>query len=110
MFRACDVVVVNKLDLLPHLDFDLDRFLANLRAVNPAADVIQVSARTGDGVAQWCDWLLAARQRRVATMSKDHDHPEPHEHAHQHDDGVSHSHVHSTHEHEHTEHDHDHGA
>ena len=41
----------------PYLDFDLDLFLANLRAVNPAASVISVSARTGDGVDAWCDWL-----------------------------------------------------
>jgi hydrogenase nickel incorporation protein HypB len=59
MFRAVEAVVVNKIDLLPHLDFDLDRFLANLHAVNPAATVIQVSARTGDGIAEWCRWLLS---------------------------------------------------
>jgi hydrogenase nickel incorporation protein HypB len=58
MFRAVDAVVVNKMDLLPHLDFDLDLFLANLRAVNPAATVIQVSARTGDGISEWSNWLL----------------------------------------------------
>jgi hydrogenase nickel incorporation protein HypB len=57
MFRAADVVVVNKVDLLPHLDFALDRFLANLHDVNPGAAVIQVSARTGQGVDQWCAWL-----------------------------------------------------
>ena len=49
MFRSCDLVVVNKIDLLPYLGFDMDGFLANLRAVNPAAAVIQVSARTGRG-------------------------------------------------------------
>jgi hydrogenase nickel incorporation protein HypB len=59
MFRAADVVVVNKVDLLPYLDFDLDLFLANLDAVNPRATVIQASARTGDGVELWCDWLRA---------------------------------------------------
>ncbi|HEX3538861.1 MAG TPA: hydrogenase nickel incorporation protein HypB [Acidimicrobiales bacterium] len=58
MFRAVDVVVVNKVDLLPYLDFDLDLFLSNLRAVNPQATVIQVSARTGSGVEAWCSWLL----------------------------------------------------
>jgi hydrogenase nickel incorporation protein HypB len=57
MFRAAEVVVVNKIDLLPHLDFDLDKFLSNLRAVNPGALVIQASARTGEGVEEWCDWL-----------------------------------------------------
>ena len=57
MFRAADVVVVNKIDLLPHLDFDLDLFLRNLNAVNPRATVIQVSARTGEGTDAWCSWL-----------------------------------------------------
>jgi hydrogenase nickel incorporation protein HypB len=57
MFRAVEVVVVNKIDLLPHLDFDLDKFLSNLRSVNPTARVIQASARTGEGVDEWCAWL-----------------------------------------------------
>ncbi|HEX3795456.1 MAG TPA: hydrogenase nickel incorporation protein HypB [Acidimicrobiales bacterium] len=57
MFRAAEVVVVNKIDLLPHLDFDLDKFLSNLRDVNPGAHVIQASARTGQGVDEWCSWL-----------------------------------------------------
>jgi hydrogenase nickel incorporation protein HypB len=57
MFRAAEVVVVNKIDLLPHLDFDLDKFLSNLRAVNPSAHVILASARTGEGVGEWCSWL-----------------------------------------------------
>ena len=58
MFRAAEVVVVNKIDLLPHLDFDLDLFLAHLRAVNPRATVIEASARTGQGIDEWCAWLL----------------------------------------------------
>ena len=57
MFRAAEVVVVNKIDLLPHLDFDLDAFLANLTDVNPKAAVIQASSRTGEGVDAWCTWL-----------------------------------------------------
>jgi hydrogenase nickel incorporation protein HypB len=58
MFRAVDVIVVNKIDLLPHLDFELDRFLGHLHEVNPTTTVIQVSARTGQGVDEWCRWLL----------------------------------------------------
>ena len=54
MFRAAEVVVVNKIDLLPHLDFDMDAFLANLGDVNPSARVIHTSARTGEGVDEWC--------------------------------------------------------
>jgi hydrogenase nickel incorporation protein HypB len=57
MFRAAEVVVVNKIDLLPHLDFDLDAFLSNLKSVNPSAQVIHASARTGEGVGEWCSWL-----------------------------------------------------
>jgi hydrogenase nickel incorporation protein HypB len=48
---------VNKIDLLPHLDFDLDAFLSNLKSVNPSAHVIAASARTGEGVDEWCAWL-----------------------------------------------------
>ena len=59
MFRAAEVVVVNKIDLLPHLDFDMDAFLTNLRDVNPHARVIHTSARTGRGVDEWCAWLAS---------------------------------------------------
>jgi hydrogenase nickel incorporation protein HypB len=61
MFRAVDVVVVNKVDLLPYLDFDLSLFLSNLKAVNPEARVIHASARTGEGVDEWCTWLMGQR-------------------------------------------------
>ena len=57
MFRACELVLINKIDLLPHLDFDLERFLHNLDAVNPGVERMLVSARTGEGVEQWRDWL-----------------------------------------------------
>jgi hydrogenase nickel incorporation protein HypB len=59
MFRACELVVINKVDLLPHLDFEVGRFLANLDQVNPAAETILVSARTGEGVEPWRERLLA---------------------------------------------------
>jgi len=59
MFRAVELVVINKIDLLPHLDYDLAAFRTNLAAVNPAAATIEMSARTGDGVDAWCDWLIA---------------------------------------------------
>ncbi|MEJ2579924.1 MAG: hydrogenase nickel incorporation protein HypB [Kineosporiaceae bacterium] len=57
MFRSVDVVVMNKTDLLPHLDVDLDLFEKNLRAVNPRARLLPLSARTGEGVDAWCSWL-----------------------------------------------------
>ncbi len=57
MFRSADLVLVNKIDLLPYLDVDMALFYANLRAVNPDATTIEISARTGTGVDAWCDWL-----------------------------------------------------
>ena len=58
MFRACDLVLVNKIDLLEHLDYDLDLFMHHLDAVHPGVPRMLVSARTGEGVAEWRDWLL----------------------------------------------------
>jgi hydrogenase nickel incorporation protein HypB len=57
MFRLADLVLVNKVDLLEHLDFDLEQFLGYLDAVNPGVERILASARTGQGVDEWCSWL-----------------------------------------------------
>jgi hydrogenase nickel incorporation protein HypB len=57
MFRTCDLVLVNKLDLMPHLEVDLGRFLHNLDAVHPDVERMLVSARTGEGVDAWRAWL-----------------------------------------------------
>jgi hydrogenase nickel incorporation protein HypB len=61
MFRAARVLVFTKVDLLPHLDFDLDRCLAHARQVNPRLEVLRTSARTGEGIGDWCDWIRAER-------------------------------------------------
>jgi hydrogenase nickel incorporation protein HypB len=66
MFRTCELVVVNKVDLLPHLDFDHDRFIANLEAVNPGVEWLATSARTGEGVDAWRDWLALVPHRAAA--------------------------------------------
>ncbi len=66
MFRACELVLVNKIDLLPHLDFDLERFEANLDAVHLGIARMLMSARTGEGVEAWRDWLVAAASRERA--------------------------------------------
>jgi hydrogenase nickel incorporation protein HypB len=58
MFRACELVVLNKIDLLPHLDFDVERFLDNLDDVHPGVERMLMSARTGEGVEQFREWLL----------------------------------------------------
>ena len=60
MFRSVDLVVINKVDLLPYLDFDLDLFLHNLHLVNPQVATLQVSARTGLGIPEWVTWLTMA--------------------------------------------------
>ena len=66
MFRACELVLVNKIDLLAHVDFDMDKFLHHLDAVHPGVRVMQMSARTGEGLDAFRDWLseLPARARR----------------------------------------------
>ena len=66
MFRAVDYVVVNKIDLLPHLNFDLDLYLRNLEAVHPGVRYALVSARTGEGIDEWRDWLLQTATREPA--------------------------------------------
>ena len=57
MFRTCELVLINKIDLLPHLDFDLDKLLYNLDAVHPDVERMLVSAQTGEGIEAWRDWL-----------------------------------------------------
>ncbi|WP_083935784.1 hydrogenase nickel incorporation protein HypB [Saccharomonospora halophila] len=57
MFRAADVVVLTKLDLVPYLDFDTDHFARHLRRVNPDATLLPVSALSGAGLGQWLDRL-----------------------------------------------------
>jgi len=66
MFRTCELVVVNKIDLLPHLDYDLERFLTNVDEVNPGVETLQVSARTGEGVEALGEWLIGAARRAPA--------------------------------------------
>src|SRR4051794_13742444 len=63
MFRTCDVVVINKLDLLPHIDFDLDKLLYNIESVHPAIETMLTSARTGAGMGQFKAWLAAVAAR-----------------------------------------------
>jgi hydrogenase nickel incorporation protein HypB len=63
MFRACELVIINKVDLLPHLDFDLDKLVYNIDQVNPRADKLVVSARTGDGIDEWREWLVEVAGR-----------------------------------------------
>ncbi|NBD35438.1 MAG: hydrogenase nickel incorporation protein HypB [Chloroflexi bacterium] len=62
IFEAVDLVVVTKSDLMPYLDFDLDAFRELVHGLNPEAQVLVVSAKTGDGLDAWIDWLKEYRQ------------------------------------------------
>lgn len=57
MFRSVDVVLLNKIDLVPHLDVDVATYVDHVRQVNPSAVILPVSARTGEGMDAWFDWL-----------------------------------------------------
>jgi len=58
MFTEADVVLVNKLDLLPHVDFQINRFCEGVTGLNPSVRIFQVSCKTGEGLEQWFSWLL----------------------------------------------------
>jgi hydrogenase nickel incorporation protein HypB len=61
MFRAADLMLLNKCDLLPHLTFDVDKAIEAAQRVNPAIQVIRVSATTGEGMGDWLAWLERSR-------------------------------------------------
>jgi hydrogenase nickel incorporation protein HypB len=60
MFNASDLMILNKIDLLPYVDFDVERCIEYARRVNPRLEVLQVSARTGEGMDAWLAWLDSA--------------------------------------------------
>lgn len=64
MFQDTDVVVLNKTDLLPYIDFDLETYRRLLLALNPDVVLFPVSCKTGEGIAEWADWLLQAVRSR----------------------------------------------
>jgi len=82
MFRAADLLLINKVDLLPYVDFDVDAAVTCARRIRPGLEVICVSATTGEGFAAWLAWLergvasargardldMAALRRRVAEL------------------------------------------
>jgi hydrogenase nickel incorporation protein HypB len=70
IFRAATIVILSKVDLLPHLDFSIAEAVGNIRQVNPAAIILQLSSRSAEGTAGWYDWLrnqmAAAREGAFA--------------------------------------------
>ena len=65
MFAASRLMLINKIDLLPHLNFDVDQAIDYARRVNPDIEVIQVSATTGEGMDTWLDWIMAQRRAKL---------------------------------------------
>ena len=60
MFSICDVLLINKIDVLPYFDFDLEACEKYVRRLNPNIKIIPISARTGEGIAEWAEWLRSA--------------------------------------------------
>jgi hydrogenase nickel incorporation protein HypB len=58
MFQSADLLILNKIDLLPYVEFDVEQFAANARRVNPRVRIMHVSATRGDGLGAWTEWLL----------------------------------------------------
>lgn len=57
MFKAAGLLILNKVDLLPHVDFEVERCIDDARRINPTIECLQLSARSGQGIDAWCDWL-----------------------------------------------------
>ena len=57
MFSVCDALIINKMDVLPYFDFDMDKVCGYSRRRNPNIQIFPISAKTGEGVEEWCRWL-----------------------------------------------------
>jgi hydrogenase nickel incorporation protein HypB len=121
MFKTADLVLVTKIDLVPHLDVDVAKIHDAISRVMPTAKVIEVSARTGAGMDRWIAWLEELKRPMARTghghahapgepHGHDHGHAHPHEHAHG-GEKPSHPHTHGhAHPHAHAPgHSHGHG-
>jgi len=58
IFIDADAVIINKMDLLPHVDFDIAAFRRSITGLNPKAEIFQISCKTGEGIEKWCSWIL----------------------------------------------------
>lgn len=71
MFAAAGLVVLNKIDLMPYVDFDLERFGTFVKSINPATEILPLSATTGDGTAAWYDWIELRANSSLSQRSVD---------------------------------------
>jgi hydrogenase nickel incorporation protein HypB len=65
MFHAADIMLINKIDLLPYLDFDVQRCIEAALRVNPGLQILQISSRSGEGLQAWYEWLRLSRRTRL---------------------------------------------
>ena len=70
MFAAADVMLLNKCDLLPYLEYDADEAEANARRVNPNLTIFRVSASSGDGLSAWVSWIQSGLEAQRAKRSE----------------------------------------
>lgn len=70
VFAAASTMVLSKTDLLPHVDFDVDRCIGYARSINPDIAVLQLSARTGDGMDRWIDWLISSADAKCGPVEE----------------------------------------
>ncbi len=64
MFRSADVMVINKMDLLPYTDFDVEKVIHHARSLNPEIQILKTSCRTGEGLDEWSEFVTAFTQRK----------------------------------------------
>ena len=57
IFQVCDALIINKIDVLPYFDFDMEKVVEYAKMRNPKLEIFPISAKTGEGVDAWCDWL-----------------------------------------------------
>jgi hydrogenase nickel incorporation protein HypB len=70
IFREARVILLNKIDLLPYTDFSLERFREDLAQLNPSAPIFLISGRSGEGIAEWNEWLLGEVRRKVSSYQR----------------------------------------
>ena len=67
IFQVCDALIINKIDVLPYFDFDMEKVVEYAKVRNPKLEIFPISAKTGEGVDAWCDWL----RRNVTQWNND---------------------------------------
>ncbi len=72
IFADADAVIMNKMDLLAHVDFDLTAFRRSITGLNPRAEIFELSSKTGQGIERWCSWILEQMEANVGKQQRFH--------------------------------------